>query len=68
MYGFYPSSNGAKSCIKVSELCDGHDVSNGNCFACKFGLTLNAGKCVDLNCQTYQESTCSKCKDYYSLN
>lgn len=47
VYGFYPTPDGGLSCKKVSDLCDGHDVSNGNCFACKFGLTLNKGKCID---------------------
>lgn len=65
VYGFYPLG---EACLSVSELCDGHDVSNGNCFACKYALTLTSGKCIDTNCLTFQNNRCQKCQPDFTIN
>ena len=49
----------------MSDLCDGHNVQNGHCFACKFGLKLNQGKCLDLNCQEFEGEKCKSCKQNF---
>lgn len=46
-YGYFPQN---KICAQVSPFCDGHNIQTGACFACKYQLSLQSGRCIDYFC------------------
>ena len=64
-YGWYPVTSG---CRAVSVFCDGHNVQSGACFGCKYGLLLNSGKCIDINCLSEGNNGCNTCKPDFKTN
>lgn len=59
-YGWYPAGN---HCNQVSPLCKDHNVQTGECISCNNNkLVVRKGKCVDENCQTFDNNQCIACK------
>ena len=65
MYGYFLN---ADSCAKASQLCDGYDLLNGNCLGCLNKLQLRNGKCVDPNCENWENENCKACNNGFQLN
>lgn len=61
--GFY--LNKENTCSRVPYLCTMFDYENRACKACRKGVTLDKGVCIDINCEEKNETQCTKCaKDY----
>jgi hypothetical protein len=58
----------ASLCEKDYSGCLETDPFTGECTLCRFGKQLSKGKCLGvLNCQQYQNGSCSKCESEFEL-
>lgn len=48
-------------------MCNGYDLSTGECLACKNGLTLQNGMCIDPNCLNTGSDGCLECKAGFKI-
>lgn len=60
-------------CQAASNQCKGFNNMTGFCLDCYPGYSLtSAGECIippiDLNCLTFTNAKCSKCKDSYKMS